>query len=141
MNKTQSGIKMLKAIRDQLAQGDSLEKIHFCNGISCSECPIYSLCAADKSGKERYEYLERQYSKYLDNTFTEGEAVLVSVNNHFFTEATFLYYSPKTKLYWVTESKREACAYKYCKPTEKPKKITMSEIEEKFGCRVVIVNE
>ena len=141
MNKTQGGIKMLKAIRDQLARGDSLETLQFCDGISCSECPIYGLCAADKSKEERYEYLERQYSKYyIPDVFVEGEEVEVSDDDVEFSVATYLF-KDKDNRTWVKVGPHTAKAFINCRKKISTRKVTLAEIEEKFGCKVEIVNE
>lgn len=140
---TRNGIELLKnAIANGYTVGGNCSAI-FCEGITCIKpaCPVYSMCGAG-SAQKRFEYLYKHYSHYLEDIFEEGEEVEVSDSEEKgYIRATYLY-KDKNKRTWVKVEPHRAEAYLFCRK-KKPsvKKVTIDEIEEKFGCKVDIVND
>lgn len=97
------------------------------------------MCADTFSRQERFEYLWEHYSQYIEDTFEEGEEVEVSDNGKDYEIRSFLYKDKQGKFWTRTDNQIAALPWTYCR---KPlvKKVTMDEVEAKFGCKVEIVN-
>jgi hypothetical protein len=127
-----------------------------CNGVTCRECPLYHIDDSNSCRTKRYlikyinkhkgeqvkelPVLEERTGVYMltwddDEAEAEGRVVIARVGSKFLA----LGCESAERYMAGGDDELEMYIWHNAKPIPEVKEITMADIEEKFGCKVKIV--